>query len=250
MSEFKDKLKNLSKSPVLPMGFHTSIEVPGGRPALLIVGFSLPDEAAAAALSSSDVDAGLVMSSDVAYSKIRAQYKGVKVPLGVLLKDIGESEAREIADSGYDFSVLSTHMPLAILHRKEAGRFLMVDDSLPERYVQAINDLEVDGVFLNCANGASFTVETLLCCQYFREVLDKPLMLILPSLCDREVFRSLCLIGVSGIVVPATASDEVLADFRRVMDESSREVKRSRTSTGIALPYYVGNVADEEEEDT
>ena len=49
--------------------------------------------------------------------------------------------------------------------------------------VRAINSLEVDGVFIGSGGGDSFVaVEHLLVCRRFVELLEKPVIMALPSL--------------------------------------------------------------------
>jgi len=249
MSKFVDKLKKLSENAVLHIGFRASVDEPEVRSALLIAGLSRLDDEESAVLAGGEVDAGLAMGSGFTSGTIGQMVKAANgVPLGVLLKDISEDEANELAGSGCDFTVLHSSMPPMALHGERAGKFLMVEVSLEVGRVRAINGLEVDGVFLNCGGSSSFTVETLLLCRHFMEMLDKPLMVILPASANREVFRNLCRLGVSGIVVPATVTGETLAEVRKVMGESSREARRSRSRAAVILPHDDGRMVAEEDD--
>ena len=195
------------------------------------------------------MDAGLVLGSGFTSGAVGQMVEAANgVPLGVLLRDISDDEANELAGSGCDFTVLHTSMPPMALHGEGAGKFLMVETSLEAGRVRAINGLEVDGVFLNCGGSSSFTVGTLLLCQHVVEMLDKPLMVILSSSANREVFRNLCRIGVSGIVIPVTGAGEALAEVRKVMGESSRGARRSRSSAGVILPHYDASMVAEEDD--
>lgn len=250
MSKFADKLQNLSEASVSPIGFHSSISESKSPVMLLIAGLSRLDAEEAEILSQGNIDAGIMLSQDFDSEAAKQMVVAAgKVPLGVLLKDAGEEKIEELASFGCDFVVFHTRMSAAVLHRKEMGKLLMIEPSLNSNLVRIINGLDVDGVFLGCGEYSSVTVEHLLICQHFTELLDKPLIAILPSLVRNEVVKDLWQIGVDGIVIPAAQPKETFVGLRELIDNLPKEAKHKRTNVSAILPHYGGDV-DVEEEDS
>jgi hypothetical protein len=249
MSKFVDKLRNLSKASSLPMGFRSVVSESKSPAMLLIAGLSQLDAKEAEALGYGNIDAGIILSQDFDSEAVRQMVEAAgEVPLGVLLKNAGEEKVDELANLGCDFVVFHTRMPAAVLHKKEMGRLLMIEPSLNSNLVRIINGLDVDGVFLGCGEDSLVTVEHLLICQHFGELLDKPLIAILPSLVKNEVVKDLWQIGADGIVIPAAQPKETFVGLRKMIDNLPKEAKHRRTKVSAILPHYGGSM-DVEEED-
>jgi len=136
------------------------------------------------------------------------------------------------------------------LHKEGVGKFLMIEPSLDQGLVRAINSLEVDGVFINSRDGDSFVaVEHLLVCRRFVELLEKPVIMALPSLVTKTVLTNLWQVGVDGVVAPSTQSVEALAELKKMTSDLPRGARGRRAKAGVVLPHYGGSVAGEEEEE-
>jgi methylmalonyl-CoA mutase cobalamin-binding subunit len=127
---------------------------------------------------------------------------------------------------------------------------LIIEPSLDQGLVRAINSLEVDGVFINSRSGDSFmAVEHLLVCRRFVELLEKPVMIALPSLVTKAELTSLWQAGVDGIVAPSTQSVEALAELKKMIGGLPRGARGRRAKASVVLPHYGGGVAGEEDEE-
>jgi hypothetical protein len=116
--------------------------------------------------------------------------------------------------------------------------------------VRAINSLEVDGVFINSRSGDSFmAVEHLLVCRRFVELLEKPVMIALPSLVTKAALTSLWQAGIDGVVAPSTESVEALAELKKMIGGLPRGARGRRAKASVVLPHYGGGVAEEEDEE-
>ena len=250
MSKFVDKLQHLSNTSISPIGFRSPVSESKTPGMLLLATLSPLDAKEAEIIAKSNIDGGLIMSQELGAEVVKKIVKAVgKVPLGVLIKDANEEKVDELARSGCDFVVFLTRMPAAILHRKEIGKFLMVEPSLDSGLVKTVNSLDIDGVFLNCGEGSFVTVEHLLLCQRFRELLDKPLIVILPSLVNGDVLRNLWEAEVDGVVIPAEQPEEVFVELRRQINDLPKEAKHGRAKASAILPSYGGGMPVEEEEE-
>ena len=239
MSKFVDRLQNLSKSLTSAMGFHPTVYEPKGSAMLLIAGLSGTDVKEAKIVADVKADAGLILNQSF-NTKIAGQMIETlgDVPLGLFVKDMNGDNVNKLGDLGYDFLVLDTKMPATMLNGKGMGKFLMVVPSLDQGLVRAVNSLDVDGVFLSCSEDSFITVEQLLIYQRFNELLDKPLIVMLPSLVNNDVISNLWEARVSGVVIPAGQSSEALTELRKVMDNLPKKAKHRKTKASPVLPYY------------
>jgi len=251
MSKFVDKLQSLSKSSTTPIGFHPSVAELKSPAMLLIAGLSETQVKEAKIVADVNADAGLILSEGPSAKLVKQVVEAVgNVPLGVFVKGMSEEKINELASVGCDFVVFDIKIAAAVLSKKEVGKFLMIEPSLDQGLVRAINSLEVDGVFINSRDGDSFVaVEHLLVCRRFVELLEKPVMISLPSLVTKAALTSLWQAGVDGVVAPSTESVEALAELKKMIGDLPRGARGRRAKAGVVLPHYGGSVAGEEEED-
>jgi hypothetical protein len=151
---------------------------------------------------------------------------------------------------GCDFVVFDIKIPAAVLHKEKVGKFLTIEPSLDQGFVRAINSLEVDGVFISSRGEDSFVaVEHLLVCRRFVELLEKPVIMDLPSLVTKAELTSLWQAGVDGVVAPPMQSVETLAELKKMIGELPRGGRGRRAKADVKLPQYGGVVAGEEDEE-
>ena len=250
MSKFVDKLQRLSKSSALRPDFHPAANEPKNSSMLLVAELSGVDIKEAKVIADGNVDAGLILNQNF-NTKIIKQMAEVMadVPLGVFVKDMSEEKMSELTGWDCDFVVFDMKMSAIALQGERIGKFLMVEPSLEQGLVRAINCLEVDGVFINRGEESFITVEHLLICQRFSELLSKPLVVTLPSLVTSAELSNLWQIEIDGIVIPSAQPKEAFTELRRVIDNLPKEAKRRRGKIGVILPHYAGDVAVEEEEE-
>jgi hypothetical protein len=251
MSKFVDKLQSLSKSSTTPIGFHPSVSELKSPAMLLIVGLSGTQVKEAKVVADVNADAGLILSEDPSAKIVKQMVEAVgNIPLGVFMKGTIEEKINEPASSGCDFVVFDTKAAAAVLHTEKVGKFLMIEPSLDQGFVRAINSLELDGVFISSRSGEPFVaVEQLLVCRRFVELLEKPVMVTLPSLVTKTELTSLWQAGVDGVVAPSTQSVEALAELKKMIGDLPRGARGRRAKADVILPQYGGRVAGEEDEE-
>jgi len=251
MSKFVDKLQSLSKAAATPIGFHSFVSELKSPPMLLVAGLSGTQVKEAKIVTEVSADAGLILSEGTSAKVVKQMVEAVgNVPLGVFVKGISEEKINELMSVGCDFVVFDIRIPAAVLHKEGVGKFLMIEPSLDQGLVRAINSLEVDGVFISSRGGDSFVaVEHLLVCRRFVELLEKPVITTLPSLVTKAELTSLWQAGVDGIVAPSTQSTEALAGLKKLIGDLPRGARGRRAKAGVVLPHYGGEVAEEEDEE-
>ncbi len=249
MSKFADKLRSVSKSSSAPIGFHPAVSEVMNPSMLLVVGLSETRVKEARIVADIAADAGLIVSEGTGAKTVKQVVEAVgDVPLGVFVKGMREKEIDEFVSLGCDFVVFDTGGAGAILSRKEVGKFLMIEPSLDQGLVRAINSFEVDGVLIGGGGGSVMTVERLLACRRSVELLEKPVIMMLPSLATKEELTSLWQAGVDGVVSASTQSTEALAELKKMLGDLPRRARNRRAAAGVVLPRHGGDVVDEENE--
>jgi hypothetical protein len=251
MSKFADKLQSLSKSSTAPIGFHAAVSEARSPAMLLIVGLSGTQVKEAKTVADVGADAGLILGEGTGAKAIGQVVEALSdVPLGVFVGGMKQKEIDELASLGCDFVVFDIRGGTGILRQKEVGKFLLIEPSLDQGLVRAINSLELDGVFINGGGDSTVTVERLLVCRRFVELLEKPVILSMASLATKEELTGLWQAGVDGVVAPSTQRVEELMELKKVIGDLPREARGRRAGASVLLPRYgVEGVGEEDEEE-
>ncbi len=251
MSKFVERLQSLSKSANAPIGFHRSALEAKTPAMLLIAGLSGAQAREAQTASEVSPDAALILDQAPAVDVVKQMVAAAgDVPLGILLKGANEERASELAGSGCDFVVFDIKTAAAVLQQEEIGRLLVLEPSSDQGLVRAINSLEIDAVLIGAGEGDhAVSVEHLLIVRRFVELLEKPVMVTLPSRTTRAELAALSQAGVEGVVAPPAPSVEGLTALKQTLAGLPRGAKRRRAKMGAMIPHYRGVGATEEEED-
>jgi len=218
---------------------------------LLIAGLSGTKVNEAKIVADGNADAGLILSEGPSARIVKQMVEAVgDIPLGVFAKGMSEEKINKLASLGGDFLVFDIKTAATVLHKDGIGKFLMIEPSLDQGFVRAINGLEVDGVFISNRGEDSFVaVEHLLVCQRFVELLEKPVIMTLPFSVTKAELTSLWQAGVDGIVAPLAQSVEALTELKKMIDDLPRGARGRRAKADVKLPQYGGLVAGEEGEE-
>jgi hypothetical protein len=248
MSKFADKVRSLSKSSAAPIGFHPAVSEARSPSMLLIVGISETQAKEARTVADIAADAGLILSEGTGAKIVKQIVEAVgDIPLGVFVKRMREEEIDELVSLGCDFVAFDIGGAAAILSKKEVGKFLMIEPSLDQGLMRAINSFEVDGVLIGGGDSV-MTMERLLVCRRSVELLEKPVIVMLPSLSTKEELTSLWQAGVDGVVTARTQSTEALTELKKMLGDLPRRARNRRATAGVMLPRYGGDVVGEEDE--
>jgi len=192
-------------------------------------------------------DAGLILG-DVPGSKAFRQMVEAAgdVPVGVVVKRDGGRGIDDLVSDGCDFVVFDIGMGAAVLEKEGVGKFVMIERSLDQGLIRAINGLEVDGVLV-VGRDSFLAVEHLLVYRRFVELLEEPVIVSLPPAITKAELTALWEIGVDGVVASSTYSAEALAELKKVINDLPGARKGRRGKGGVVLPRYSVGVADEEE---
>jgi len=167
----------------------------------------------------------------------------------VLIRGITEKRVSKVINSGCDFVVFDMQASSTLLREGKTGRFLLVEPSLDQGLVNAINNLDIDGVFINKGEEAFITVKHLVVCHRFNKLVNKPLMVILPSPITSVEIASLWKASIAGIVAPPTQPVDTFAELKEAINTLSRQTKRRQDKANAVLPQYREYISAEEEEE-
>ena len=250
MSKFVDKLQSLSKSSASAIGFHPSAESKGSV-LLLVAGLSGKKGEEAKLVADVNADAALIFNESSSIKTVGQMVKAAgDVPLGVFVRDVSEEKLKELMGSGCDFVVFDIKVAAAVLHKEGVGKILMIEPSLDQGFVRAINSLDVDGVLVSDeGEGAFVAVEHLLVCRRFVELLEKPVMITLPSLVTSAELGNLWQAGVDAVVVSPTQAGKALLELKKMIEGLPRGPRGRRGKVGVVLPHYGGGMTTEEDEE-
>lgn len=240
MSKFVDKLQRVYRSSAPSIGFRKSAAEARTPPLLIIADLAKASVTEAKAIAGADIDAGIMSSESLDASSFRQLVTAIgDVPLGLFLESVNQEEVAKVVDLGCDFVVFGLKTPLEAVKREGIGKILKIEPSLDHGLVRAINELPlaVDGVLVT-GEEFSVTIERLLICQRFAELLDKPLLVTLGSLISSGELSNLCEAGVNGLVLPEGLPAEAFAELRKTIDSLPRTVKRK--AKGAALLPQLG----------
>jgi hypothetical protein len=218
---------------------------------LLIVGLTETQVKEAKIVADANADAGLILGDDPSGKSVKQITEALgNVPVGVFVRSVDEARMNELNDVGCDFVVFDIKVPAAVLQKGRMGRFVIVEPSLEGGLMRAINSLEVDGVLIGSGSGDSFVaVEHLLLCRRFVELLEKPVIVTVPTAVAKAELTSLWQVGIDAVVTPSAQSVAALAQLKQMIGDLPRGTRGRRGRAGVILPHYGGNLVGEQDEE-
>lgn len=253
MSQLIDRLNQVTKATVRSMGFGSQKTVSPKPRIQLIASVSQADTGS---VSGADALVLRVSDPDSGARELKKVCKAVgDVPCGGWLSNEAVKEVKSVAEAGIDFIVFPANTPLVILkgNEEKVGRILEVEASLNIGLVRAISELPVDAILLASAaeGGGRLTWNHLMLFKYFASVVDKHLLVAVPSSVSAEELKSLWEVGVNGVVIEANTKQQAkdLADLRQAVDGISFTPRQKQVVARVSLPYPAAEEEVEEEEE-
>jgi hypothetical protein len=250
MSKFVDKLKQVSAGGP-PMGFRVAA-AETSKPRMLLVAAVDPDDAEKMAGLVAGADAGLLLvPKPAAGAKALEQLSQAvpDIPWGGWLKEVGKEGIGKVPA---DFIVFpADKAALAVPGDDKAGKVLEVEPWLEPGLLKAIDSLPVDAVFIAVEDSPFLTWHHLMLFQRCVNILNKPLLVLVPSKVTATELGALWEAGVRGVVVKA-AEEGLVAGIRRMLDKLPVPSAGKRSKVEPLLPHLgsgMGAVDEEEEED-
>lgn len=248
MSKFAEKLRRVYKGSAPTLGFRKAGEA---FPAQMLVVANLIG-AGKMSKATTGADAIIVGSGSLTREGFEQLNKAVDdIPLGILLEGARQGNV-DLDVAVCDFVVFDVKAPLALVAREGIGKILQIEPSLDVGLLRAVNELpfSVDGVLL-AGEDSSITIERLLICQRFVDLLDKPLLVTVSSSVSNEELNSLCQTGVKAIVLSEKITGKALTELKKAVACMPKPTRRKASNIPV-LPRVnleTGGVEEEEEEE-
>ena len=134
------------------------------------------------------------------------------VPWGIWINKF-ESESLEVlANEAVDYLVFSDiTAPATILASDNLGRIIATPPDFPEELAHALNEIPIDAIILTGIEDTSpLSVRDLLRIRSFRDIVDKPILILRSVTLTKQELEILRDIGIQGIIVDCKLMDPQL----------------------------------------
>ncbi|MFH1639967.1 MAG: hypothetical protein ABIB93_06660 [Chloroflexota bacterium] len=252
MSVFIDRLKEIGRVAPQHMGFGKEIP-PAQKPKIALVASIAPVNAQDMASGIVGADAALLNLSRLAQGQTLGEISRVMtdIPWGVRVQSGDPEKIEELSRSGCDFVVFQADkMPLSLVQYEKLGKILEVGTSLPDGLLRAINQIQVDAVFLRSEDKpSSLTWHDLMFFRHFADLLSKPLLVMASKEISSEELLVLWETGVDIVVVPVEEAGRTVKELHEQIDGLTFSRKRQEKRQEAILPAFSRNAFREEEEE-
>ena len=250
MSKFAQKLQRVYKGTAPVLGFRKSGEEE--IPQMLMVA-NLGGASARASKAVVGADAVVINGQGMGAENLSQLREALgDIPLGLSLEGVKHEDIAALVNLGCDFVVFDVKTPLEVVKKEGMGKILKIEPALDLGLVRAINllPLAVDGVLL-AGEDSPITIERLLVCQRFSDLLDKPLLVTLGPSVNSDELGSLCQAGVKAVVLAEGLTAKALAEVKKGIACLPKQVRRKTRNSAILpqIPPESPDRTEEEEED-
>ncbi|MDD5311968.1 MAG: hypothetical protein PHO26_02895 [Dehalococcoidia bacterium] len=252
MSKFIDKLHNLNKDAVPPMGFKKVEAEPKHLSMLVIAELSGKTETEIKEIAESGVAAGILKASGLSASALAKSLKSCgNLPLGLMLDSDKIASAGKLISGEIDFVVFDTRVPVTAMEEKilgKAGKVLRVNPDMEISLLRAVNNVYplIDAVLIDLRN-AHLTLDNLLNCQRTADIVGQPLVAYVSKSTDVIELAGLRDSGVKSILVGEDASASEIKTVIETIGALPRPVKRKEKGSAVLLPR-ISAAPDKEDE--
>lgn len=252
MSKLVEKLNKASRSVTTPMGFHSTMTGKDDSSLVLIAAIA-SDAIDSKTLTSIPIDAALILDPKVTVTKTKKIIKLLgDIPLGLATDKLSAKDTVEYSGINLDFIAFNKKTPLTSMQVSTTGKFLIIDSTLDIDLARSLNSIDVNGVIIDNSGIDMLTIEHLLICKRYHEILRKPLLMILSSVITDYELQQLWETGISGVVLTSDWSPGSLEKVRHVVDSLPKKHAHRTDKAEAILPRYnvdIDESSDEEEEE-
>ncbi len=250
MSKFVEKLSKASRSDTTPIGFHSPTSKTSSSSLLLIAAISSTDTVEVKSLAASPIDAALILDPKVTIAKTKQFIKLLgDIPLGLVINQLNTNDVAINSIVGLDFIAFDRKTPITSTQITNTGRLFIIDSALNMDLVKAINSLDIDGVLIDNSKVDSLTIEHILICKRFSELLHKPLLMIVSSMITDYELHQLWETEIAGIVFPVTWLPESLERLKHAIDNLSKIHTHRIDKLEAILPHYTETESSDEDDE-
>jgi hypothetical protein len=255
MSKFAEKLQRSYKTTAPPLGFHKNTDVEENQVLLLIADITKSTVKAIKDIYATGVDAVVINCAGMdAVALAKFIKNGGQVPVGLLWDESATITQDEASSAKVDFIAYDVSTPVETMYGEGPGKYIKIDSALIPGLIKALNDLNlnVDGVIVTTP-GDAVTVESLLICKLFSDILSKPLLFAANSKLNYNELESIYNAGASGVLLPPGISPGDIGDMKKSIARVPRKTRKKSALTpvlpGLASSTPVPSRREEPDED-
>jgi hypothetical protein len=251
MSRLIEKLTRIRQSEPQPMGFRLG-QSASEKPRLQLVACFNSENMEKLSAVADTADAIMIEvtgSEDLDALEKVCQSKD-KMIGGGWLKISGSGTLKKAFNDACDFMVFPPATAVNLIPREKVGCVLELDASLSEGLLRTANDLPVDAVLIfgkDIEN--TLTLNRLMLVQRVAYMLNKPILMSVPTGYSQAEMQAIWDIGVSAVVVEISAEKQLekLAELRKIIDKLAPPASRKKDRTRAILPRLQAEPEPEEE---
>lgn len=250
MSKFIDKLANLNRAIIPPLGFGRSNNEEKPEPMLLMVELAGKSADEVRNLMAAGVAAGLVDISGLTAGAL-AKLSSAGLPVGLLLSN-GKPAGLKVANGGIDFIVYGPELPLRAFEgwpMEQTGKVLSLDLAADAGMMRSVNNLYpgVDAVLVDLT-AAPFVVGHMMSCRRAADFSGQPIIARTGNSLSVVELTALREAGVKCLLLSAaTHAEEVKALSETI--KALPKPARKKGPKDVPLVPIIGVVPEKEEED-
>jgi hypothetical protein len=251
MSKLVEKLSKASRSVTTPIGFHSTINGISSSSMLLIAAVS-SDTTNIKSLAGGSIDAALILDPETTVTKAKKVIKLFgDIPVGLATDNLNAENIDKYSTIGLDFVAFNKKTPISSMRMSTTGKFFITDSTLNMDLIRALNSIDINGTIIDNSKVDSLTIEHLLICKRFHEILHKPLLMMVSSVIADYELHQLWETGISGIVFPSDWSPELLERLRHTVDNLPKKHAHITDKPEVILPQFANKdeSLDEDEDE-
>lgn len=250
MSKFIDKLANLNRAIIPPLGFGRSNNEEKPEPMLLMVELAGKSADEVRNLMAAGVAAGLVDISGLTAGAL-AKLSSAGLPVGLLLSN-GKPAGLKVANGGIDFIVYGPELPLRAFEgwpMEQTGKVLSLDLAADAGLMRSVNNLYpgVDAVLVDLTV-SPLMVGHMMSCRRAADFSGQPVIARTGNSLSIVELTALREAGVKCLLLSAaTHAEEVKALSETI--KALPKPARKKGPKDVPLVPIIGLVPEKEEED-
>lgn len=210
MSKLIENLDKVGTITPSPMGFGTSRDTKKSPPLMLLGLSQLKSRRVAAKLP---LDS-LIFTTDVINKSTVQNFLTLSndVPWGIWINEFEPESLEVLENEAVDYLVFSDiTAPATILASDNLGRIIATPPDFPEELAHGLNEIPIDAIILTGIEDTSpISVKDLLRIRSFRDIVDKPILILRSVTLTKQELEILRDIGIQGIIVDCKWMDPQL----------------------------------------
>lgn len=149
-----------------------------------------------------------------------------------------------------DFYALNLDADMNQLKKTTAGKALVVEPDIEDKYLRQLDDLPVDAIVIEGKEGQTckLSIKNYILCQRMAVAINKPLLIRVELKISAQDIEEMWDYGIDGFVVDVDAVfPEAVKDLRKIIDSLDLESRRKKSPISPVIPSIAGRSQEAQE---